>query len=145
MQDINAVALTGNLTRDPELRYTGGGTPVTEIRIAVNGRRKDPGTEEWVDKANFFNVVTFGGRAEAIVHYLSKGSGVVVEGRLDWQEWEAADGSGKRQTVKVIASNVKFQGGRAKDDDSVGTTDPQDEDRQPVGVPAGGGEDDIPF
>jgi single-strand DNA-binding protein len=141
-QNINAVVISGNLTKDPELRYTEGGTAISEIRVAVNGRRKKG--EEWVDKANFFNVVAFGGMAEAIVQYLQKGSGVAIEGRLDWQEWDAKDGSGKRQAVKIIAANVQFLGSKSKDD-SDGPTDSLKEDREPAGVGAGGAEEDIPF
>ena len=110
MQNINSVVISGNLTRDPELRSTGSGTAVCELRVAVNGRRKDG--EEWVDKPNYFNVTAFGGRAESAAKYLSKGKPVAVQGRLDWQEWEAGDGSGKRQGVKIIAENVQFLGGR---------------------------------
>jgi single-strand DNA-binding protein len=145
VQNVNVVVITGNLTKDPELRYTGeGGTPLTEIRVAVNGRRKNPTTGEWGDKPNFFNVTVFGGRAEAIVHHLSKGSGIAIEGRLDWQEWDASDGSGKRKAVKIIAENTQFLGGKSKDD-TPSATDSQDEDRQPAAVGAGGGDDDIPF
>ncbi len=145
MQDINAVVITGNLTKDPELRYTSSRTAVCEARVAVNGRRKDATTEEWVDKPNYFDVVIFGARAEAIVQHLSKGSGIAVEGRLDHQEWEAKDGSGKRQAVKIVANHTKFLGSKPKDADSADAPAPQEEDRQPVGVGAGGGEDDIPF
>jgi single-strand DNA-binding protein len=141
---MNVVVITGNLTKDPELRHTGGGTAVCELRVAVNGRRKEA-NGEWVDKPNFFNVTVFGGRAEAVVQHLSKGSGIGVEGRLDWQEWDATDGSGKRQAVKIIANQTQFLGGKSKDGDTPGATDSQDEDRQPVGVGAGGGDEDIPF
>jgi single-strand DNA-binding protein len=141
---MNVVVITGNLTKDPELRHTGGGTAVCELRVAVNGRRKEA-NGEWVDKPNFFNVTVFGGRAEAIVQHLSKGSGIGVEGRLDWQEWDASDGSGKRQAVKIIANHTQFLGGKSKDGDTPSATDSQDEDRQPVGVGAGEGDEDIPF
>jgi single-strand DNA-binding protein len=145
VQNMNVVVITGNLTKDPELRYTGGGTAVTEIRVAVNGRRKDGTSGEWVDKPNFFNVTVFGGRAEAIVHHLCKGSGIGIEGRLDWQEWDASDGSGKRQAVKIIANNTQFLGGKSKDDGAAGATVPPEEDRQPAAVGAGSGDEDIPF
>jgi single-strand DNA-binding protein len=143
VQNVNVVVITGNLTKDPELRYAEGGMAISEIRIAVNGRRKDG--EEWVDKANFFNVVLFGGRAEAVVQHLSKGSGIAVEGRLDWQEWEAKDGSGKRQAVKIIAANVQFLSRKAAEGEAPGGADPGDAEPQLAGVGAGGGEEDIPF
>jgi single-strand DNA-binding protein len=142
VQNINSVVITGNLTRDPELRHTESGTAVCELRVAVNGRRKNG--EEWVDKPNYFNVTAFGGRAESAAKYLSKGKPVAVQGRLDWQEWAAKDGSGKRQGVKIIAENVQFLGVKPADDEA-SATDSQDEDRQLAGVGAGSGDEDIPF
>ena len=109
--NVNVVVITGNLTRDPELRHTGGGTAVCELRVAVNSRRKDQ-SGQWVDKPNYFDVVVFGGQGENCANYLSKGRPVAVEGRLDWREWEAKDGSGKRQAVQVIANTVQFLGSR---------------------------------
>ena len=98
--NVNVVVITGNLTRDPELRSTGGGTSVCELRVAVNSRRKDGQTGEWVDKPNYFDVTVFGAQGENCANYLAKGRPVAVEGRLDWREWEAKDGSGKRQKVE---------------------------------------------
>ena len=96
--NVNVVVITGNLTRDPELRSTPGGTSVCELRVAVNSRRKDGQTGEWVDKPNYFDVTVWGAQGENCANYLSKGRPVAVEGRLDWREWEAKDGSGKRQS-----------------------------------------------
>jgi single-strand DNA-binding protein len=151
------VVITGNLTRDPELRHTGGGTPVCELRVAVNSRRKDQ-SGQWVDKANYFDVVVWGAQGENCANYLAKGRPVAVEGRLDWREWEAKDGSGKRQAVQIVANSVQFLGSR---DGSAGggngnagggggfapTNDvPADtSDFEGAAAPAGGGEDDIPF
>jgi single-strand DNA-binding protein len=109
--NINTVVITGNLTRDPELRSTGGGTAVCEMRVAVNSRRKD-GSGNWIDKPNYFDVTVFGAQGENCSTYLSKGRPVAVEGRLDWREWEAKDGSGKRQAVSIIANSVQFLGSR---------------------------------
>ncbi|MCB0858375.1 MAG: single-stranded DNA-binding protein [Solirubrobacterales bacterium] len=109
--NINRVTITGNLTADPELRSTGGGTPVCSLRVAVNSSRKDQ-SGNWVDKPNYFNVVVWGARGETCARYLSKGRPVAVDGRLDWQEWEAKDGSGKRSKVEIVADNVQFLGSR---------------------------------
>ena len=111
MANINRVVLVGNLTRDPELRHTGSGTPVCSLRIAVNTRRKDQSTGEWTDKPNYFDVTVWGNQAESCNQYLSKGRPVAIDGRLEWREWEAQDGT-KRQAVEVVAESVQFLGGR---------------------------------
>ena len=110
--NINVVVITGNLTKDPELRSTGGGTSVCELRVAVNSSRKNGQTGQWEDKANYFDVVVWGAQGENCANYLSKGRPVAVEGRLDWSEWEAKDGSGKRQKVQIVAKSVQFLGSR---------------------------------
>ncbi len=102
--NVNVVVITGNLTRDPELRSTGSGMAVCELRVAVNSRRKD-GSGNWVDKPNYFDVTVFGAQGENCATYLAKGRPVAVEGRLDWREWETKDGSGKRQAVEIIADS----------------------------------------
>jgi single-strand DNA-binding protein len=109
--NINRVILVGNLTRDPELRHTTSGTAVCNLRLAVNSRRKDGATGEWTDKPNYFDIAVFGNQAESCSQYLSKGRLVAIDGRLDWQEWEAQDGT-KRQKVEIIAESVQFLGGR---------------------------------
>jgi single-strand DNA-binding protein len=108
--NVNVVVVTGNLTRDPELRHTGGGTAVCDMRVAVNSRRKDQ-SGNWVDKPNYFDVTVWGAQGENCANYLSKGRPVAIEGRLDWREWEAKDG-GKRQAVQIIANTVQFLGSR---------------------------------
>src|SRR5262245_66652814 len=112
MANINRVVLVGNMTKDPELRQTGGGTSVCKLRIAVNTRRKDE-TGQWVDKPNYFDVTVWGNQAESCAQHLSKGRPVGIDGRLEWREWEAQDGS-KRQAVEVIADTVQFLGGRGE-------------------------------
>jgi single-strand DNA-binding protein len=108
--NVNVVVVTGNLTRDPELRHTGGGTAVCDLRVAVNSRRKDQ-SGNWVDKPNYFDVTVWGAQGENCANYLAKGRPVAIEGRLDWREWEAKDG-GKRQAVQIIANTVQFLGSR---------------------------------
>jgi single-strand DNA-binding protein len=112
--NINRVVLVGNLTRDPELRHTPGGTAVCSLRIAVNSRRRDE-SGQWVDKPNYFDVSVFGNQAESSAQYLSKGRPVAIDGRLDWREWDAQDGT-KRQAVQIIAESVQFLGGRGDGD-----------------------------
>jgi single-strand DNA-binding protein len=111
MANINRVVLVGNLTKDPELRHTGGGTAVCSLRLAVNTRRKDGATGEWTEKPNFFDITVWGNQGENCAQYLSKGRPVAIDGRLEWREWEAQDGT-KRQAVEVVADTVQFLGGR---------------------------------
>ena len=108
--NINRVVLVGNLTRDPELRNTPSGTAVCSLRVAVNGSRRDE-SGQWVDKPNYFTVNVFGNQAESCAQYLSKGRPVAIDGRLDWREWQAQDGS-KRESVEIVAESVQFLGGR---------------------------------
>ena len=111
MANINRVVLVGNLTRDPELRHTPSGMAVCSLRLAVNTRRKDAATGEWTEKPNYFDITVWGTQGENCAQYLSKGRPVGVDGRLEWREWEAQDGS-KRQAVEVIADTVQFLGSR---------------------------------
>jgi single-strand DNA-binding protein len=149
--NINRVIITGNLTRDPELRSLQSGTAVCKLRVAVNSRRKDQ-SGEWVDKPNYFDVTVWGAQGENCATYLSKGRPVAVDGRLDWREWESQDG-GKRQSIEIIAESVQFLGSRdgsgavqgngitARSDVPADTSD--FENTEPVG--AGSAGDDIPF
>ncbi len=149
--NINRVVLTGNLTRDPELRSTQSGTSVCSLRIACNTRRKDA-SGQWVDKPNYFDVTVWGAQGENCARFLSKGRPVAIDGRLEWREWET-EGGGKRQAVDIVADSVQFLGGR---DDSGGQSNgftprsdvpANTDDFQRV--PSGGGrppaDDDIPF
>jgi single-strand DNA-binding protein len=144
--NINRVIVTGNLTRDPELRSTPGGTSVCSLRIAVNSRRKEGDTGQWVDKPNYFDVTVWGAQGENCAQYLAKGRPVAIDGRLNWREWEAQDG-GKRQSVDIIADSVQFLGSRdAPQSNGVVESDlpadTSDFQEAPVG---GGSDDDIPF
>jgi single-strand DNA-binding protein len=109
--NINRVIITGNLTRDPEMRATGGGTAVCGLRIACNGRRKNRETGAWEDQPNYFDVTVFGAQGENCGRYLTKGRGVAIDGRLQWREWEDRSSGQKRQAVDIIAETVQFLGG----------------------------------
>lgn len=148
--NLNRVVVTGNLTKDPELRSTPNGTSVCNLRVAVNSRRKDSATGEWVDKPNYFDVTVWGAQGENCATYLQKGRPVAIDGRLDWREWEAQDGS-KRQAVSIIADSVQFLGSRgdapaggnnieASSDVPADTSDFEEAEKAGVGS-----DDDIPF
>lgn len=142
--NINRVVLTGNLTHDPELRSLQSGMSVCKLRVACNTRRKNNATGEWEDKPNYFDVTVWGNQGESCAQYLAKGRPIAVDGRLDWREWEAQDGT-KRQAVEIIADTVQFLGSRGEGNG------------QPQYVPAGdvradqsdfspaAADDDIPF
>jgi single-strand DNA-binding protein len=108
--NINRVTITGNLTKDPELRSSGTGLPICGLRVAVNTRAKDNSTGEWGERPNYFSVTVFGAQGENCSRYLSKGRGVAVDGRLSWREYTDKDGN-KREAVEIIADTVQFLGG----------------------------------
>lgn len=105
---INRVNISGNLTRDPELRMTRGGSQILSFGVAVNDRRKNPQTGEWEDYPNFVDCTMFGTRAEAVSRYLSKGSKVAIEGKLRYSSWEAKDGS-KRSKLEVVVDEIEIE------------------------------------
>lgn len=150
--NINRVIITGNLTRDPELRSTSGGMAVCGLRIACNTRRKDGASGEWIDKPNYFDVTIFGRQGENAAQYLSKGRGVAIDGRLEWREWQDQQGN-KRQSVDIIADNVQFLGGGEGGGGNGGGFTPRSDvpvstdDFTPAPVGGGGSapDDDIPF
>jgi single-strand DNA-binding protein len=145
--NINRVVITGNLTRDPELRSTGSGTSVCSLRIASNSRTKD-GSGNWVDKPNYFDVTVWGAQGENCAQYLAKGRPVAVDGRLNWREWQDQQGN-KRQSIDIIADSVQFLGSRDGGDNGGRFTPQSDvpaDTSDYVSAPAGGsGDDDIPF
>lgn len=110
---INRVIISGNLTRDPELRSTAGGTSVLGFGVAVNDRRKNQQTGEWEDYPNFIDCTMFGARADALNKYLSKGTKVTIEGKLRWSQWER-DGQ-KRSKIEVIVDELEFMSSRNSD------------------------------
>ena len=108
MASYNRVILVGNLTRDIELKYTPGGTAVTDIGMAVNDRRKTA-NGEWVDETTFVDVTLWGRTAEVASEYLGKGSPILVEGRLKLDTWET-DGQ-KRSKLRVVCDRMQMLGG----------------------------------
>jgi single-strand DNA-binding protein len=154
MRDIANATLSGNLTREVELRALPSGADAARLRIATTTRRRNG--EDWVDKTNYFTVEVYGGRARACAEYLRKGSRVFVDAELDWREWTDQHDN-KREAVTFRARQVLFEGGRAKPAD-VDSSEEQDggsamegQPVAPVGasLPEGGegsvGPDDLPF
>ena len=148
--NINVVVLTGNLTRDPELRSLPSGMSVCSLRIASNTRRKGQ-SGEWEDKANYFDVTVWGAQGENCAQYLSKGRPVAVDGRLEWREWESENGQ-KRQAIDIIADSVQFLGSREGGENGGRFTpqsdvpaDTADFAQAPVATGGTTTDDDIPF
>lgn len=135
MPSYNKVLLMGNLTRDPELRFTASGSAVASFGLAVN--RKYKSGDDWKEDVCFVDITVWGRQGENCAEYLNKGSGVFIEGRLNFQSWETQDGQ-KRNKLEVVANTVQFLGksgaGKA----------PMDMDEGGGGFD-GGGKDDIPF
>ena len=152
--NINRVVLTGNLTRDPELRSTGSGLAVCSLRVACNTRRKGA-SGEWEDKPNYFDVTVWGAQGENCARFLAKGRPVAIDGRLEWREWQDKEGN-NRQSIEIVADAVQFLGGRDDANGSGGGAGftprsdvPVDErDFQPAGAASRSSapaDDDIPF
>jgi single-strand DNA-binding protein len=151
--NINRVVITGNLTRDPELRSLPSGNSVCSLRVACNGRRRNPSTQEWEDQPNYFDVTVWGAQGDNCSRFLSKGRGVAIDGRLQWREWTDKEGQ-KRQSVDIVADSVQFLGGRddagngngfsssARATESDVPIDTGDFERTPAGAST---DEDIPF
>ena len=105
---INRVNITGNLTRDPELRATAGGTQVLSFGVAVNDRRRNAQTGEWEDYPNFVDCTMFGTRAEAVSRFLAKGNKVAIEGKLRYRSWNDQQTGQKRSALEVVVDELEF-------------------------------------
>ncbi len=146
MASYNRVILMGNLTRDPELRYIPSGTAVCEFGLAVNDRRKNQQTGEWIEDTQFIEITMWARQAEVASEYLSKGSPVFIEGRLKFDSWEK-DGQ-KHSKLRVVGERMQFIGGRGE---GSGSSNHNQSDSQPQPVsahpdgPADPPADDIPF
>lgn len=138
---INKVIITGNLTRDPELKSTGSGMAVLKMGVAVNDRAKNQQTGEWEDRPNFIDLVMFGTRAESISRFLSKGSKVAVEGKLRWSSWENPQGE-KRSKIEVVVDEIEFLSARDSGGGSTFSGGGGSEATVPVDVDPG---EEIPF
>ena len=110
MVSFNRVVLAGNLTRDPELRFTNDGIPVCSFGLAVNRVRSRS------EEVDFFDISAWRELGETVANYKKKGDPILLEGRLQYRTWETQDGS-KRSKVDVVADNVQFLGGRSDSDD----------------------------
>jgi len=150
MASFNKVVLVGNVTRDPEVRYIQSGTAVTDLGLAVNDRRKTA-TGEWVEETTFVDVTLWGRTAEVAGEYVTKGSPLLIEGRLKLDTWEK-DGK-KNSKLRVVCERMqllgaKGEGGRGKGRPPSGqpAEDFASTSRYDGGeAPAVGGDDDIPF
>lgn len=136
MSSYNKVILMGNLTRDPDLRFTASNTAVAKLGLAVNDRYKDR-DGNWQDKANFIDCVAFGRTAEVINEHFAKGRPILIEGKLSFSSWDDKQSGQKRSKLEVIIDSFEFVGDRGE----------MTEQRQPV---VSGGrppidEDSIPF
>lgn len=156
----NRVILLGNLTRDPDIRYTPSGTAVTDLGLAVNDRRKNS-EGQWVDETTYVDVTLWGRTAEVAGEYLTKGAPVLIEGRLKLDSWETGDGQ-KRNKLRVVCDRMQMVGSRGgpgaggggagggarpaqqRNNDAYSQEVPPDDS---YGMPPGGGapEDEIPF
>ena len=112
MASFNKVILVGNLTRDPQVKYTTGGTAVTEIGLAVNRRWMDKQSNQWKDETTFVDITLWGRTAEIAGEYLAKGRSVLIEGRLQLDTWDDKESGQKRSKLRVVGENMTRLGGK---------------------------------
>jgi single-strand DNA-binding protein len=147
MSNVNAVTISGNATREPELKTLPSGTSVAEFAVAVNRRRKDAESGDYIEDVSFFDVSTFGSFADLVARKIKKGDSVTVQGRLEQSRWETPEGD-KRSKVRIVANEIdgdwQF---RSKDEDNAtgaATAAEAAEPKAEAAVPAAA-DDDIPF
>ncbi|GAB4131362.1 single-stranded DNA-binding protein [Thermopirellula anaerolimosa] len=151
MASYNRVILLGNLTRDPEVRYTPQGTAVCDVGIAVNERRKNA-SGEWIDEVVYVDVTLWGRTAEVAGEYLTKGSPILIEGRLRLDTWESQEGQ-KRSRLRVVGERMQMLGSRGSGDaapsggtrqrrPAAGGGNSAADDMPPADIPP---DDDVPF
>jgi len=141
MSSFNKVILMGNLTRDPELRFTQSNMAICKIGLAVNRKFKDSKTDEWREEATFIDVTIFGKRGEAFEKYHKKGQSAFVEGSLRLDTWDDKNTGQKRSKLYVVADNWEFVNG-VRGESSAGGYSSQEEAPAPApaAAPAGGGD-----
>ncbi len=155
MASFNKVILVGNLTRDPEVRYTPSGTAVTDIGLAVNNRWFDKQSNAWREEPVFVDVTLWARQAEVAGEYLSKGRQILIEGRLQLDQWDDRETGQKRSKLKVVGENMKMLGSRA-DSQGAGSavsaspsasdsSGPYQPDANEVSPPSPPPDDDVPF
>lgn len=134
MTSFNKVILLGNLTRDPEVRYTPSGSAVASFAVAVNRKYKQG--DETKEEVSYIDITVWGKQAESCGQYLNKGDSVLIDGRLQQRRWETEDGQ-KRNKVEVVAERVNFMPKRSRPGQAGGPSEP------PMDGPVDEG--DIPF
>lgn len=112
MASYNKVILIGNLTRDPEVKYTTGGTAIAEIGLAVNRTWFDQKSNERKEETTFVDITLWGRQAEVAGEYLAKGRSVMIEGRLQFDSWDDRESGKKRSKLKVVGESMQMLGGR---------------------------------
>lgn len=140
---INRVAISGNLTRDAELRTTQSGMSILDFGVAVNDRRKNQRTGEWEDCPNFVDCTVFGTRGEKLQPYLTKGSKVALEGKLRYRSWES--GGQRRSKLDVVVDDLEFMSSRRDDAGSGYAPRPVTEADPAIDAAASVYDEDIPF
>ncbi|MEK6766989.1 MAG: single-stranded DNA-binding protein [Planctomycetota bacterium] len=143
MANLNKVFLIGNLTRDPELRYTPSGTAIASFGIATNREWKSSDGEKKKEVC-YVDVNMFGRRAEVINEYFSKGNPIFIEGRLQFQQWETKDGQ-KRNTLRVVAEDFQFIGSKTRKGEGPDISDATDFNNNQSVTPTDINDEEIPF
>ena len=143
MANLNKVFLIGNLTRDPELRYTPSGTAIASFGIATNREWKSPDGEQKKEVC-FVDINMFGRRAEVINEYFSKGNPIFIEGRLQFQQWETKDGQ-KRNALRVVAEDFQFIGSKTRKGEGAKSSDETGFNNKQSKAPTDINDEEIPF
>lgn len=141
MASFNKVILVGNLTRDPQVKYTTGGTAVTEIGLAVNRRWMDKQSNQWKDETTFVDITLWGRTAEIAGEYLAKGRSVLIEGRLQLDTWDDRESGQKRSKLRVVGENMTMLGGKGDNPGGGGSSGRSQSASSPKNAASEGGHD----